>query len=418
MRRLINPANLISLAIVAVVIAIVARANWKDGQQSRGRDSAALPLAGPLAGTGAGTGAGFTTSRADLEARVKAMDARVASHPDDVRAALQLADGLLRLTRVTGNTGLAVRAEDILKKALAEDPGNYDVNRMLGALYLSRHRFRDAIAAGEKARDLRPDDPLNYGVIGDGHLELGDYPQAFAAFDRMMQLRPSAAAYARVAYARELQGDLRGAVVSMKLAADATAADDPEALAWTRAQLGELYLQLGRLHDAKVEFSSASQAFPGHPFAVAGYAKVIAAEGDAAGALTLLEGLARTSPTPDLAARIGDLLDRLGRREEALKQYALAEAGWRGDVPEPKALARFLADHGKPDDALTVALAAAADRHDVFTEDALAWAYFKTGRLAEARKTMALALRTGTQDKDIRSHAVSIAGASSLVAAQ
>ena len=38
-------------------------------------------------------------------------------------------------------------------------------------------------------------------------------------FDRMMQLRPSAAAYARVAYARELQGNIRGAIESMKLAA-------------------------------------------------------------------------------------------------------------------------------------------------------------------------------------------------------
>ena len=50
-------------------------------------------------------------------------------------------------------------------------------------------------------------DPVNYGVIGDAHLELGEYDEAFDAFDRMMELRPSAAAYARVAYARELQGN-------------------------------------------------------------------------------------------------------------------------------------------------------------------------------------------------------------------
>ena len=76
------------------------------------------------------------------------------------------------------------------------DVANYDANRMLASVYLSQHRFRDAVAIAERSRTERPSDPINYGVIGDGHLELGEYDQAFAAFDRMMTLRPSAAAYA------------------------------------------------------------------------------------------------------------------------------------------------------------------------------------------------------------------------------
>lgn len=409
MRRLMTPANVISIGIVAIAAAIVTHANWREGKQSRGRETAAPQLGAP---------GRSTTSRVDLESRVTAMEGRLATQPDDVGAAVQLADALLRLTRVSGNAGLAARAEEVLQKALVEDPGNYEANRILGALYLSQHRFREAIAAGRKTRDLRPYDPVNYGVIGDGYLELGDYEQAFAAFDRMMQLRPSAAAYARVAYARELQGDIDGAIASMKLAADATGPDDPEALAWTHAQIGDLYFQLGRFLDAKVEYAAASRAFPGHPFAVSGYATTIAAEGDVAGALALLEDLARTSLAPDLAARIGDLLDELGRHEEAQRQYALAEAGWRGDAPEPRSLARFLADRGKGDEAVKVAERAAAERHDIFTEDALAWAYFKSGRLDEANKAMAMALRTGTRDRDIRSHAEAIAANASRMAAR
>ena len=84
----------------------------------------------------------------------------------------------------------------------------------------------------------------------------------------MMTLRPSAAAYARVAYALELQGHLPAALDSMKLAAAATAPSDREGLAWTQSQVGELNLQLGRLHDAGDAFIAASEAFPGHPFAV------------------------------------------------------------------------------------------------------------------------------------------------------
>lgn len=175
---------------------------------------------------------------------------------------------------------------------------------------------------------------------------------------------------------------------------------------------GDLFVQLGKLHEAKTEYAAASHAFPGHPFAVMGYANVVAAEGDLAGALELLRRMAEQSPTPDLAVRTGDVLRRLGRRDGADRQYALAEAGWRSDAPEPKNLARFLADHDrKIEEAVAIAEAAAADRHDIFTDDALAWSYFKAGRLADARTAIARALRTGSRDATIRAHAAAIHGA-------
>jgi tetratricopeptide (TPR) repeat protein len=144
---------------------------------------------------------------------------------------------------------------------------------------------------------------------------------------------------------------------------------------------------------------------------VIGYAKVMAVEGDLDRALHLLQDLQKRSPTPDLAARIGDLLMRLSRREEAEQQFALAEAAWRTDAPEPKNLARFLATHErKIDDAVAIAEHAAAARDDIFTNDALAWSYFKAGRTAEARKAVERALRTGTKDRDILAHAAAIRG--------
>ena len=116
-----------------------------------------------------------------------------------------------------------------------------------------------------------------------------------------------------------------------------------------------------------------------------------------------MEGSART---PDLAARIGDLYEQMGRHEEAERQYALAESGWRVDAPEPKNLARFLADHDrKLSEAVTIAEAAAAERHDIFTNDALAWAYYKVGRIDDAFAASERALRTGTRDERVRSHA-------------
>jgi tetratricopeptide (TPR) repeat protein len=408
MRRYVQPSTIAPILIIGVVVATLGYANWRGSRPER-EETAAVAAFAPTP----------RTSRDDLQQRVTDMERRLRDHPADLHASLLLADALQRLMRVTGNVGLAVRAEQVLKDALEENPGSYDANRMLGALYLSQHRFSQAIAVATNSREARPYDPVNYGVLGDAHLELGDYDEAFDAFDRMMALRPSAAAYARVAYARELQGDLKGALESMKLSADATSAEDLEGLAWTRSQIGDIYFQLGQLNGAKDAYASASQAFPGHPFAVIGYAKVIAAEGDITGALGLLQQLAASSATPELAARIGELLDRLGRHEEAERQYALAEAGWRSDVPDPKNLARFLADHDrKTDEAVMMAERARSERHDIFTEDVLAWAYFKAGRLADARAAIARALRTNTSDRDIRAHEAAIAKAGARIASR
>jgi tetratricopeptide (TPR) repeat protein len=405
MRRLLTPSIVVPSAIIAAVVVMVVPANIREGRRNR-RPSVVPALGAPGAPS---------TSREGLAQRIADMEARLKVRPDDVAAAVALAEAFSRQARITGSAGAIARAEDALRIALREDPGNYEALRMQGSLLLSQHRFKDAIAVAERARTLRPEDSVNYGVLGDAHLELGDYDQAFDAFDRMMQLRPGAASYARVAYARELQGNLTGALESMQLAADASRGGDVEGMAWYYAQVGELQLRLGRPAEAMQAFSTASQAFPGHPSAVAGYASALEAVGKADDARALLDDLVKKSPTPDIHARLGDLLSAAGRHDEGRRHYALAEAGWRSDAPEPGNLARFLADRGeKLDEAVALAEAAAAERHDIFTEDALAWAYFKKGRVAEAKVAMARALRTGTKDKEIRRHAEAIDAASQV----
>jgi Flp pilus assembly protein TadD len=57
---------------------------------------------------------------------------------------------------------------------------------------------------------------------------------------------------------------------------------------------------------------------------------------------------------------------------------------------------------------VVLAEGAAADRHDIFTDDALAWTYFKAGRLAEAAAASNRALRTGAKDRTILYHAAAI----------
>jgi tetratricopeptide (TPR) repeat protein len=195
----------------------------------------------------------------------------------------------------------------------------------------------------------------------------------------------------------------------MTLSTDATPPGDRESIAWHHAQLGDLYRQLGRPEQAALEYAWADHSFPNHPFAERGMAELLEARGDLPGAVAKYEALMTRSPSPDLSAKLGDLYTALGRGVDASRAYALAEGGWRFDAPHPAQLARFLADHDrKLDEALALAERTAAERHDIFTEDALAWCYFKSGRLTEAAAAMTRAQRTGTRDHTILSHAAAI----------
>ncbi len=241
------------IAGLGILLAVAAWPSMED-------DAPRLP---PLGSPG-----GLTTSRADLERAVVQATAALRQRPSDVSAAVLLSDAVLRQTRVENDPRLAGSAEQALRRVLSVESDSYDARRMLATVLLSPHRFREAISEATRARVLRPEDEWNDGVIGDAHLELGEYEQAFAAFDRMMARRPSAAAYARVSYARELQGDLDGAILLMTMAREATSPHDPEAEAWHDAQLGHLYIEQGRPREARRYFERAAFAFPEHPFAV------------------------------------------------------------------------------------------------------------------------------------------------------
>jgi tetratricopeptide (TPR) repeat protein len=353
------------------------------------------------------------TSRQDLDDAEGRARARLAADEADAPAAIRLAEVLLRKARVETNAGHAIEAERVLKAVLKAQPGEYSALKVLGAVYLSQHRFAEAADLAKRAIAVNERDAWNYGVLGDAYLELGQYEGAFEAFDTMVRLRPDAASYARVAYAHELQGRLGEALRHMQMAAEATGAHDPESLAWHHAQVGNILFHMGRVDAASREFARAQHAFPGHPYARAGLARVAAARGDYARALGMYRALLEEGPTPELAATVGDLLARTGDAAGAEAMYARAETlereGWKSEQPQPGALARMLAERGRDvEEAVTLAEEAARGRSDIFTMDALAWSYFQTGRVSDAHVASMQARRTGTADRRILCHGAAI----------
>jgi tetratricopeptide (TPR) repeat protein len=350
-----------------------------------------------------------TTSREGLSDTVVSLTAVLLKDPANSAAAVRLADALLRQARVLNHAGLPQVAETVLNRVLQANPSDYLARRMRATVYLAQHRFVEALSEAKRCRALRSNDPVIDGLIGDASLELGDYPSAFAAFDRMVLTRPDAAAYARVSYAHELRGDVEGAIAFMTMAESATSAHDPEAQAWHASQLGHLHLTAGDVESAGHAYSRAEHLFPGYPLAASGLARVDMAADRPNEALARLTKILETSPAAADFALAGDANARMGRADAANRAYKLAEAMWRSDTPEPAQLARFLATRGwSLDEAVALAEETFAARQDIYTADALAWAYFKRGRLDEAKAAMARALSTGSRDPELLAHARAI----------
>ena len=373
------------LAAASTVAALLLGGALTDGSaQEAGR----VPVASGIAATGS--------------ALIPQLQQQVRANPTDVVGLGLLGLAYQQRARETGDPSYYTKSDGVLQRALRYSPDDLVATSGLGALALSRHRFHEALVFGRRAVALSPSTARGYGVVGDAQVELGRYREAFAAFDRMASLKPSLSSYARVSYARELLGDVHGAADAMRLAIDA-AAGQPEALAWSRTQLGKLFWSQGRVRAAEREYRAALAVRPGYVYAFDGLAQVEAARGRNRKAITYEQRAAEAIPLPQFVAALGDLQRLAGNDNRARRQYALIGAIQRllraNGVRTDLETALFDVDHAvRLRRALSLARAAQAERPSIDGDDVLAWALVRNGRCSEALHYSKRALRLGTRD--------------------
>jgi tetratricopeptide (TPR) repeat protein len=346
-------------------------------------------------------GGATETTVLDLEAQARAA-------PRDSDLLTQLGFAYQLRWRETADASFLPLSQRALDRALRAEPDGPNAVLGLGSLALIRHQFRSAFAYGLRSRRLLPGSARPYGVLGDALVELGRYREAFAAFDRMSALRPSLASYARVAYARELTGDLEGAKVAMQLAFDA-AGGDPEPTAWSLVELAKLELLLGDMRAADRDVHDALRIFPGYPSALTELALVDIAEGRLHAAVAAARQSADAVPTLQAVSLLAALLDRAGRKAEAREQRAtvavierlLRANGVRVDLES----AVYQADYGiRPGETISLARRAREARPSIYGDDALGWTLARTDRCDEALPFAKRALRLGTKDPQLLFH--------------
>ena len=318
-----------------------------------------------------------------------------------------LGNTYLARARETGDPAFYTRADRAFSVALRRAPASIDGLVGAGTLAGTRHDFAEQLRLGAEARGVAPDLARPLTVIADAQVELGRYPAAARAIQRLVDLKPSLPAYARVSYYRELHGDVHGAISAMRYAA--SAGGSPEGTAYVETLLGDLELTRGRTREARAAYRSALRDAPAFPQALTGLARIDAAGGRLRRAAARLRRSTNRLPLTTALTLLSEVETALGRRRAASADLAAARFQHRllrrsRTLPDAEAVL-FEANHGSPAQAVRLGRRVWRLAPSIRSADALGWALTRAGLAGDGLVWARRALRTGSVDPAFRLHA-------------
>lgn len=393
--------------LVAAAVAVVLIAGALLIRPARTGDDARPP--GPSERAAAAVGMGAPAAAVDVTALVADREKWLAKHADDDASWAVLGAAYLEQARRTADPAWFPKAEKALKKSLEVRPaekGNFDAMTGMGTLANARRDFGTGKKWGELVRAQSPQRWTAYPVLVDAYTGLGDYKAAQAAMERLLELRPGLAAYVRASQVYRDRGWREDAVVAMEHAAGA--AKGPAEKAYALFRLGELSWERGEAGEALRLYEGALRTDPAQAEALGGRARALAAMGRGGEAVRDYRLALGRTPVPRLALELGELLDSLGREEEARVPYdmldALAVRDGTDGVDDDVVLGLYEADHGDPAAAVR-RLSEEWSRHkSVQVADALGWALHRAGEDSAALEYAKKATELGLRSADFAYH--------------
>jgi tetratricopeptide (TPR) repeat protein len=340
-----------------------------------------------------------------------------ATNPDDSKSRIKLAALYLQEARVTGDYKYYdVAAMKYVNEILEKDPAHFEALTFKSLIYLSQHHFAEGLAIAEKARQANPYNAFVYGILVDGNVEMGNYPAAVDAADKMISIRPDSRSYSRISYLREIHGDYPGAIEAMELAVEAGRPGD-EATEWTRVQLGHLYENTGDLGQASMNYLLALQHRPGYAYAIAGQARIALASKDydkAVGYYLQADSLANDYSFKEQLADVYRFAGQKNKADE-LNQWLIAamnkdaKAGAEDDNLghyADREMAQVYLKTGDDDKALQHATAEYNRRPaNIDVNETMACVYYEKGDMVKAMEYLQVALKTHSRNPVLLCHA-------------
>lgn len=336
----------------------------------------------------------------DLEASIVALQDTLRRVPGDHASWANLAVAYVEQARVSGNATYYDKADEAAARSFEVEPDdNFAALAARAAIASARHDFSDALASADEALAINPRDLGALAIRVDALNELGRYDEQLKALRTADRLQPSTAIAARYSYAYELRGDLDRALGILRRAAASGSRADK---AYTLTLAADILRKQDRPAEARRQLDIVQEAVPGYLPGLVSSARLKVARGDLEGAVATWKDVVARQPLPEYLTELGELLEHLGRSDEAAAQFAVVRttielldaSGVRTDLET----ALFEADHGSAPRALEQARAEWRQRKSVHVADALAWALHRNGRDREALEVSRQATRLGSPE--------------------
>ena len=328
----------------------------------------------------------------------------------------ELAMALTQRARETADPKFYTQADEAVETSLTLSPDNFEAMKVRTWSLLGQHRFAEARVLATTLNAKVPDDLMVYGMLTDANIELGRYDDAEKSAQWMLDLRPgNIPALTRAAYLRELFGDIEGAIELMQSAFNRMPYQETEDRAWVLTQTGHLELVRQKPEMAEKVLLQALELFPRYHYALGQLADVRTAQKRFRDAAELQKERYAVAPHPENLFELAESQARAGMTADAAKSYAAFETGARAEMMKDdnanRELIAYFAGAGKqPAAALKLAEQEIARRGDVYTREAYAWALFKNGRRADAKREIATVLAVGVQHPRVLERAAAIQG--------
>ena len=274
---------------------------------------AAIVAAAPYVPSGDATVLEHVPARAALE-RLAPLRQAAAAHPDELDAALTLAQAYIAIGRENGDPRFVAYGEATLESWMRQSrpPARVLVIQATALQYL--HRFDESLALLDRALALQPLDAQAW-LMRATLLELrGDFASARPACARLARAADALIALTCLASVDGRSGRLAESYERLRVspADDARLAADTRA--WALAVRAEMAERLGDDASAVFDYAAALEISPQDPYVKAAYADLLLRIARPEGVLTLLAGEEAQDP---LLLRLAIAGHRLGSPEAA-----------------------------------------------------------------------------------------------------
>lgn len=211
------------------------------------------------------------------------------------------------------NLGLAFQSQqkydeaiDAYKKQLEVNPLDQFAHGNLGAVYLEQKNYPDAVSELERAVQITPQNPGLESNLGRAYLNVNQPEKALAAFDKAVELAPSPGIWNNVAY--ELSTHKTHLDKALTYAESATSA--------TEAGMRNVNVEHVTLNDVGLTMSIGSY------WDTLGW--VYFQNNQLEKAKRYIEAAWLLDQHSEIGDHLGQLYEKLGRRQEAIRFYAMA----------------------------------------------------------------------------------------------